>query len=127
MATWDFSNTKHHVLICNGGSCMRTGAEELTQEIRNEIKDQKLDEVIHTTRTRCNGRCEDKSVVIHYPKGTWYQNMQTEDAKAFVKSISKGKDYDEKISHTYSQADGFVRQNNVPIGEMKQTKSKGVK
>jgi (2Fe-2S) ferredoxin len=119
MATWDFSKTRHHVLICNGSSCMRNGAEELTQEIRNEIKDQKLNNIIHTTRTRCNGRCEDKCVVIHYPVGTWYQRMQTQDAKTFVQSISQGRDYAKKVSHTYSK-DGFVSQNNVPIGEIKQ-------
>lgn len=38
MATWDLSNTKHHLLICNGSSCNKAGAEELTQAIRNEIQ-----------------------------------------------------------------------------------------
>lgn len=66
MATWDLSNTKHHILICNGSSCSRVGAEELTQAIRKEISDLELDEIIHTTRTRCNGRCHDKCVVITY-------------------------------------------------------------
>jgi (2Fe-2S) ferredoxin len=118
MATWDFSETKHHVLICNGGSCMRDGAEELTQEIRKEIKAQGLDDVIHTTRTRCNGRCKDKCVVIHYPIGTWYQGMKPPDAKAFIESISQEFNYVPNISHTYTQ-DGFIRHNNVPIGVSK--------
>jgi (2Fe-2S) ferredoxin len=118
MATWDLSKTKHHVLICNGGSCMVHGAEELTQEIRKEIKGQCLDDVIHTSRTRCNGRCEDKCVVIHYPSGTWYQDMEPGDAKAFIESISQDFSYDTKISHTYSQC-GFIRRNNVSIGQSK--------
>jgi (2Fe-2S) ferredoxin len=116
LATWDLSKTKHHILICNGSSCMRDGAEELTQEIRKEIKDQGLEEEIHTTRTRCNGRCKDKCVVIHYPIGIWYQDMQQSDAKAFIQSISQGFNYNSKISHNYSEA-GFTRNNNVPMGE----------
>lgn len=114
MATWNLSKTIHHVFICNGGSCMRYGAEELTQEIRKEINGQGQNDAIHTTRTRCNGRCEDKCVVIHYPIGTWYQGMQPQDAKAFIQSISQGINYDIKISHTYRK-DGFVRHNNVQV------------
>ncbi|MDQ0999744.1 G3E family GTPase [Neobacillus niacini] len=71
MATWDLSNTKNHVFICNGSSCDRAGAEELPQAIRKEISKRELDDSIHTTRTRCNGRCHDKCVVITYPTGIW--------------------------------------------------------
>lgn len=49
MATWDLSNMKHHVLICNGSSCNQAGAEELTQAIRKEISSQEMDDTIHTT------------------------------------------------------------------------------
>lgn len=97
---------------------MRDGADELTQEIRNEIREQGLEDVIHTTRTRCNGRCRDNCVVIHYPMGTWYQGMQPNDAKAFIQSISQGLNYDLKISHTYNP-NGFIRHNHVPVGESK--------
>lgn len=53
MATWDLSNTKHHVLIFNESSCNKAGAEKLTQAIRKEISSQEMDDTIHTTRTRC--------------------------------------------------------------------------
>jgi hypothetical protein len=43
MATWNLIGTKHHVLICNGGSCMRKGGEEVTQAIRSEIERLGLD------------------------------------------------------------------------------------
>ncbi|MEW5553535.1 (2Fe-2S) ferredoxin domain-containing protein, partial [Peribacillus frigoritolerans] len=48
MATWNLSNTKHHVLICNGSSCTEVGSEELTQAIRKEISDRQVDDTIHT-------------------------------------------------------------------------------
>lgn len=119
MATWDFTKTKHHILICNGGTCTRAGAEALTKEIRKEINTQRLDDVIHTTKTYCNGRCEDKCVVIHYPTGTWYHDVKPDDAKALVESISQMRNYKIKKSHTYSR-DGFVRHNSVPAGKSKQ-------
>ncbi|MFJ8246952.1 (2Fe-2S) ferredoxin domain-containing protein [Peribacillus asahii] len=102
MATWNLSNTKHHVLICNGSSCNREGAEELTQAIRKEISDRELDDTIHTTRTRCNGRCHDKCVVIAYPNGTWYKDMKPEDSPLLIDSLLSNKDCTGKISHTFN-------------------------
>ncbi|MDV6377404.1 sirohydrochlorin cobaltochelatase [Sporosarcina sp. GW1-11] len=84
MTTWNLTEMQRHVLICNGSTCMGAGAEEVTQQIRDEIRIHRLDEKIHTSRTRCNGRCKDKCVVIDYPKGTWYSVQQEETARAIV-------------------------------------------
>lgn len=118
MATWDLSNTKHHILICNGSSCNRVGAEELTQTIRKEISDRELDDTIHTTRTKCNGRCHDKCVVIHYPKGTWYKDLTPEDASPFVQSLVNDEEYVDKISHSF-HGQGFQRASGVITGVSK--------
>lgn len=118
MATWNLSNTRHHLLICNGSSCNNAGAEELTQTIRNEIQKRDLDEVIHTTRTRCNGRCQDKCVAIHYPKGTWYKELKPEQASPFIDSILKNENFTEKVSHTFT-LEGFVRTSDTIIGVSK--------
>lgn len=84
MTTWNLTAMQRHLLICNGATCMGAGAEEVTQQIRDEIRQHKLDEVIHTSRTRCNGRCKDKCVVIDYPKGSWYSVQQEDTARAIV-------------------------------------------
>lgn len=115
MATWDLSNMQHHILICNGSSCNRVGAEALTQTIRKEISDRDLDDFIHTTRTRCNGRCHDKCVVIHYPKGTWYKDLTPEDAPNLVHSILANEEYSKKVSHSFD-GQGFQRSPCVITG-----------
>lgn len=84
MTTWNLMQMERHLLICNGATCMRAGAEDVTMQIRDEIRSNHLDEKIHTSRTRCNGRCKDKCVVIDYPKGTWYSVQQEETARAIV-------------------------------------------
>ena len=90
MTTWNLVPMQRHILICNGATCMGAGAEEVTQQIREEIRINKLDDTIHTSRTRCNGRCKDKCVVIDYPKGTWYSVQQEETARAIVhENVSK--------------------------------------
>ncbi|EPE63559.1 hypothetical protein L479_00061 [Exiguobacterium sp. S17] len=118
MATWNLSGTKHHVLICNGSSCNRSGAEELVQAIRQEISAQAADDLIHTSRTLCNGRCHDQCVVIDYPKGTWYRDLDTDDVPSFVASLLQGEDYAAKVAHTFTGA-GFKRESGVVTGVKK--------
>jgi len=83
-----------------------------------EITKRNLDDTIHTTRTRCNGRCEDKCVVINYPKGTWYKDLKPEDAPLFVEALMANNDYREKVSHSFN-GDGFKRLPGVSTGIFK--------
>lgn len=89
MTTWNLNGVQSHVLICNGSSCMRKLGEEITQKIRAEITARELDHQIHTSRTRCNGRCKDACVVIHYPKGDWYNIASEEEAVQFVADLAE--------------------------------------
>ena len=66
---------------------MRKGGEEVTQAIRDEITSKGLDQQIHTTRTRCNGRCKDACVVIAYPEGTWYRVDSPEIGRQIVRDL----------------------------------------
>ncbi|MFC0560240.1 (2Fe-2S) ferredoxin domain-containing protein [Halalkalibacter alkalisediminis] len=86
MTTWNLKGTQKHVLICNGSSCMRKEGEEITVAIRDEITNLHLDHQIHTSRTRCNGRCKDACVVIVYPEGKWYSATSTEVGRTIVQS-----------------------------------------
>ncbi|WP_079526303.1 CbiX/SirB N-terminal domain-containing protein [Solibacillus isronensis] len=105
MTTWNLAQMQRHLLICNGATCMGAGAEEVTQQIRDEIRKNRLDEMIHTSRTRCNGRCKDKCVVIDYPNGTWYSVQNEETSRAIVQdtaeesSIIYSVEHGERIRH----------------------------
>ncbi|WP_332630559.1 (2Fe-2S) ferredoxin domain-containing protein [Halalkalibacter flavus] len=86
MTTWNLTGTKKHVLICNGSSCMRKEGEDITLAIRDEIKELELDQHIHTSRTRCNGRCKDACVVIVYPEGNWYSATSTDIGRSIIRN-----------------------------------------
>ncbi|MGO4889980.1 (2Fe-2S) ferredoxin domain-containing protein [Anaerobacillus sp. MEB173] len=118
MATWNLSTTKHHILICNGSSCKKAGAEELTQSVRNEIMAKRLDSVIHTSRTLCNGRCHDKCVLITYPDGHWYKEMTGRDAPQLVESLLKGSSIEDKVSHYYN-GECFIPNEGTVLGVYK--------
>ncbi|MFE5321359.1 ferredoxin [Paenibacillus sp. NPDC056579] len=104
MATWDLSKTSHHVLICNGGSCTRKEADEVTLAIRNEIAAWGADDSIHTTRTRCNGRCEDACVVTVYPQGVWYKSITPDLGRRIVREhLLQGHVLEEHLVYTYDK------------------------
>jgi (2Fe-2S) ferredoxin len=109
MTTWNLEGTKHHILICNGSSCMRKGGEEATQSIRNEIAHLNLDTLIHTTRTRCNGRCKDAPIAIVYLEGTWYKDVTAEVGSKIVQQHAAGEysSLKENIIYHYDQK-GFI-------------------
>jgi (2Fe-2S) ferredoxin len=123
VATWNLSETRHHVLICNGGSCMRQFGEEVTQAIRQEIAEQGADACVHTTRTRCNGRCEDACVVIVYPEGAWYREVTPEIGRIIVKRhLLDGQPQEKQLAYTYNQH--FVRNERTVEGVNKKTADK---
>lgn len=119
MATWDLEETFCHFLICNGGSCMRRQAEEVTQAIRDEIALLGADRQIHTTRTRCNGRCADACVVIVYPEGVWYKEVTPGVGRELVRRHAAGHRLEERIVYRFEQR--FVATGLSVAGQEKQS------
>lgn len=109
MTTWNLNQMQRHLLICNGATCMGAGAEEVTKQIRDEIRKNRLDEMIHTSRTRCNGRCKDKCVVIDYPKGTWYSVQDEETSRAIVQDTAE----ESSIIYSVEHGERIRRENRI--------------
>lgn len=98
---------------------MKNGAEEVTQVIREEITAAALDMSIHTSRTRCNGRCHDACVVIVYPEGVWYKSMTPELGKEMVSKHLINKELlRENVLYTYTE-DSFKLHPGSVIGTKK--------
>lgn len=103
MTTWNLQETACHFLICNGGSCMKKQADEVTLAIRDEIALLDADRQIHTTRTRCNGRCADACVVVAYPEGVWYKDISPELGRELVRRHAAGVRLEERIVYSFDQ------------------------
>lgn len=103
MTTWNLQETACHLLICNGGSCMKRQADEVTLAIRDEIALLGADKQIHTTRTRCNGRCADACVVVAYPEGVWYKDIDPELGRELVRQHAAGSRLEERIVYSFDE------------------------
>lgn len=103
MATWNLANMDKHVLVCNGSTCMKKGGEEVTQALRDEITKRELDAIVHTTRTRCNGRCKDGCVVVVYPEAAWYFGMDEKKVREMTaQHLQEGKPVREWLAYERS-------------------------
>jgi (2Fe-2S) ferredoxin len=103
MAAKDLEKVHHHLFLCEGEPCSKRGACEITTAIRAEISRLQLDESVHTTRTRCNGRCEDGPIVIVYPEGVWYRNVSVESgAEIVARHLAAGLPVTEKILYQFA-------------------------
>lgn len=71
----DFNGVDHIVFICNGNSCLNKGAEENTNLLRKALKDNSIDDQIHTIKTRCCGQCKSGPIAFVYPEGVWYKEI----------------------------------------------------
>ncbi|MFC3562821.1 (2Fe-2S) ferredoxin domain-containing protein [Pedobacter jamesrossensis] len=116
MAIKDLTTVKMHLFLCNGGSCKLKGAEDSTAAIRAVLQEYKLGDLVHTTKTLCNGRCKDGPIVISMPGGEWFKEMSVPYARSFVeKFIIKGDLQPDKL--LYLLGEGKI--NEVPVsGEL---------
>ncbi|GGG22520.1 (2Fe-2S) ferredoxin domain-containing protein [Paenibacillus abyssi] len=103
MTTWNLSETRNHLLICNGSSCLKRHGEEVTLAIREEITKRRADKLIHTTRTRCNGRCADACIVIVYPEGLWYQGVTPELGRTLVRKLLSGEQLEDNLLYSFDR------------------------
>lgn len=88
----------HTILVCNGGSCKKKGAEEVTREMRCALKMKGLHETTHTIKTYCVGSCENAPVVLLQPEDLWYKCITTDLTADFVdQKIVRGQELPEHI------------------------------
>ena len=121
MAIKDLINTKKCLFICNGGSCMKKDAEEVTQAIRRCIKNMNLDDDYHTVRTRCMGRCDDAPVAMLAPDNTWLQNIHPTECEPLLMNIQTGGIKNSK-HFLYQIGDNHINSDSIPTKLRKKPK-----
>ncbi|MBU7008618.1 NADH-quinone oxidoreductase subunit NuoF [Phosphitispora fastidiosa] len=73
-----------HVLVCGGTGCVSSGSKKIQEAMANELTKQNLDKEIKLVETGCHGFCEMGPIVIVYPEGTFYCQVQVDDIAEIV-------------------------------------------
>ncbi len=80
----------HHIMICGGTGCASAGSNKLKEIFESEAARLGIADQIKVVMTGCFGLCALGPIVIVYPEGTFYSQVQAEDVPEIVESHLKG-------------------------------------
>jgi (2Fe-2S) ferredoxin len=72
--------------MCSGFTCNKKGSEENIAALRACIKDNSLEAQVHTIKTLCTGQCESGPMMLVYPEGVWYKEIDVRRAEGVITS-----------------------------------------
>ncbi|MFW5885500.1 MAG: NADH-quinone oxidoreductase subunit NuoF [Halanaerobium sp.] len=83
---------RSHVLICTGTGCVSSGANTLKESLEEELAANDLSGEIKIVETGCHGFCEKGPIMIVYPEGVFYCEVQSDDVAEIVEEhLLKGR------------------------------------
>ncbi len=94
-----------NVLVCGGTGCQASGSVDTYRVLVDEIQRRGLDQEVQVVHTGCRGFCAMGPVVIIYPDGIFYCQVQAEDVPLLVEeTLLKGRvverlTYKEPVEH----------------------------
>jgi len=119
MAVKDLVKTEKCLFICNGGSCTKKNAEEVTQAVRTCIKEMGLDDEYHTVRTRCIGRCDDAPVIMLSPDNVWLKNIDHTQCDLLLHALQKN-EIKTSENFLYQMGELTINSDSIPTKYRKQ-------
>ncbi len=72
------------VLICSGAACLSSGEEAVKNKLFELIKEKNLENDVKIIETGCMGPCQYGPVMIVYPDGSYYINLNEEKIEKVV-------------------------------------------
>jgi (2Fe-2S) ferredoxin len=92
----DMQTPEYHFFVCNSyrvsgepqGVCSKKGAAELLQYLEAEIVDRGLDAMVSSTG--CLKVCTQGPVVLLYPQGKWFGEVDEDKADAILDALEEG-------------------------------------
>jgi NADH:ubiquinone oxidoreductase subunit F (NADH-binding)/(2Fe-2S) ferredoxin len=73
-----------HALICAGAQCIAAGGNGFEEALKNELKKHNIEEEVSVVETGCMGACQLGPLLVVYPEGIMYTNVEAKDAKEIV-------------------------------------------
>ena len=83
---------RSHVLVCGGTGCTSSNSAAIIEALEAQIAEKGLSEEIKVIRTGCFGLCALGPIMIVYPEGSFYSQVQVEDIPEIVEEhLLKGR------------------------------------
>ncbi|MCK8827233.1 NADH-quinone oxidoreductase subunit NuoF [Natroniella acetigena] len=119
------STYRSHLLICCGTDCVSSGCEEIKSALEEELANNDLADEVKVIETGCHGFCEKGPVIIAYPEGVCYCELEPFDMAVIVKEhILNGRIIDELLYQeplteesisSYKELDFYSKQQRIAL------------
>lgn len=94
----------HHILVCasfrvkgeSKGMCHKKDAAELLPYLETELSDRGMEDVM-VSSTGCMSRCENGPLMVVYPAGSWYGEVNEEKIDTILDALQEGKEATELL------------------------------
>ena len=101
-----------NVLVCGGTGCNASESQEVLTAMKKEISRRGLGDEVRVVQTGCRGFCAMGPVMIIYPEGTFYCQVQPRDVQLIVEeTLVKGRVIGRL---TYKTPDTYKRATPLP-------------
>jgi (2Fe-2S) ferredoxin len=95
---------KHHIFVCGSfrvagepkGICHRKDSSALLQYIESELADRGLEDVM-VSSAGCLKLCEQGPVMIVYPEGSWYGQVDEDKIDSILDAMEGGRPAEELL------------------------------
>lgn len=83
---------RSHVLVCGGTGCVSSGCNLIIEKFKESLKNHNIEREIKLVKTGCFGLCEAGPIVIVYPEGAFYSQINPESVDIIVEEhLLKGR------------------------------------
>ena len=91
---------KIRIAICAGTGCLALGARKVITTFKEELKKWGLENKVEIRETGCPGFCEKGTIVVIYPEGIYYLQVQPGDVPEIVEKTLMEKKLVERLLYT---------------------------
>jgi len=103
------SKAKRHVLVCGGTGCLSAKSEVMVAEFNKHIAANGIGDDTQVILTGCFGLCALGPIVVVYPEGAFYSNVELANIERIVKEhLVAGKVPSDLVYEETVQADGTI-------------------
>ncbi len=105
-----------NVLICGGTGCTASGSESVLKVMKDEIIHRGLDKEVRVVQTGCRGFCAMGPVIMIYPEGIFYCQVQPEDVPLLVEeTLVKGRVVERLVYKEPAEHKAIAHYSEIPF------------
>jgi len=94
---------RYHAMLCCGKQCEPEGYTSLIQHLKQSVAQEGLDigkDSVRVNRAGCLGVCQQGPIMVVYPDGVWYCNLNRENIDRIIdEHFRQGKIVEELVFH----------------------------